>query len=133
MYAGSPASGGHRVTSRSPWTAQLMRVEVCRPTSRTALVRVSGEIDLSTAARLDAELNRQVTGPVTRLVVDLSQVTFLAVSGLNCLIHAQFLAREYGLSFAVDPGESRAVQRVFELLELPFTPAPGAARLATEN
>ncbi|WP_162958330.1 STAS domain-containing protein [Nocardia yunnanensis] len=51
------------------------------------VVRVAGEIDLSTAGVLDSALRRAMTAavPGTRLIVDLNEVEFLGVTGLRKL------------------------------------------------
>ena len=64
--------------------------QVSRPRPGTVLLAVDGEIDTLTAARLQAGLDEAVAAGTdgSRIVVDLSGVTFLASSGLAVLIGA---------------------------------------------
>lgn len=97
-----------------------MFLRVSRPTPRTVLVRVTGEVDLSTARRLDEVLRSRIRGAVGEVVIDLSGVTFFSVAGLNSMLRAQLLADSAGARLTVDPGGSRAVKRLFMLLPMDF-------------
>lgn len=65
---------------RTPFTVS---VELRSPTIR--VVRVGGELDLATVPRLRAAALDE-TGPLVRLVVDLSGVTFLGSVALGVLL-----------------------------------------------
>lgn len=70
-------------------------------TGGISIVSVSGEIDLVTADSLRDSLSHYLTDPATTLLVcDLSQVKFLACSGLSVLLdaHAVLSARGARLS-----------------------------------
>ena len=75
------------------------------------VVRCSGEIDLATVPALRDRVSRlQVDGP-SRLVIDLSGVTFIDSLGLGALIGAHKRARVLKGSLVVVPSE--AASRVF--------------------
>lgn len=63
-----------------------------------AVVRLVGEIDMLTAAKLSATVNELLTEPPSRIVLDLDGVTFCDSQGLGTLVvlsrkasHAQSL------------------------------------------
>ena len=64
------------------------------------VVGVDGEIDLHTAPGLHADLQRAVNG-TTRLVLDLSAVTFLDCAALRALVAVHDVARAGGGSFRI--------------------------------
>jgi anti-sigma B factor antagonist len=97
-----------------------MSLRVRSPGTRTLLVEVTGEVDLSTARRLDEVLQDRVDGELGELVIDLDGVTFFSVAGLNSLLRARLLADSAGAHLTVDAGRSRAVRRLFTLLPTDF-------------
>ncbi|HEU4540213.1 MAG TPA: STAS domain-containing protein [Jiangellaceae bacterium] len=80
-----------------------------------AVVRLTGEIDLSNAARLQDQLSLLVEQG--HVVVDLSEVTFIDSTGLTAFIvgHRRAAAAGTGLHLA---GASGTVQRLLELTQL---------------
>jgi anti-sigma B factor antagonist len=77
-------------------------------------VSLQGELDLSSAARMEeffASIDEQRP---TRVMVDLGGLAFIDSSGLRVLLIADALAREHGYEFVVLPGQE-PVQRVFEM------------------
>ena len=98
------------------WAQEPMTMRISWPLPRTVAIRVRGEIDLCTAPGLEQELCRLIRGPVEAVVVDLSQVSFLAVAGIDCLLRAQGIADKLGVRLYIDRGDSRVVNRVFTLL-----------------
>ena len=71
-------------------------------TAGVAVVSVRGEIDLATAHILRDSLSPHVSDPeVTLLVCDLSQVRFLACSGLSTLLDAQETLNARGARLSV--------------------------------
>src|SRR2546423_9896213 len=115
-----PRSADHELTTGRLTAGGHMSLRVLRPAPHTVLVRVAGEVDLSTARRLDEVLRSRIRSQVDEVVVDLAGVTFFSVAGLNSLLRAQLLADAAGAHLAVDPGRSRAVLRLFELLPTGF-------------
>jgi anti-anti-sigma factor len=83
-----------------------------------AEVAVSGDIDLTTTATLEAELRAALSPPSPRCVlVDLTNVLFMGVAGLEVLAAAHELAEGYGVRLGVY-GATRAVRRPLELSRL---------------
>lgn len=82
-----------------------------------------GDLDLSSAATLDAEVRAAEGTDVDRIVVDLSGVTFMDSTGLRLLLQAEARSRADSSRLRLVRG-SRRVQRVFELTNtedmLPF-------------
>jgi anti-sigma B factor antagonist len=93
-------------------TSDLLRVTT-EPLEDGCLVRVTGEIDLSTVAVLRRELDAAL-GEDATVLLDLSGVTFIDSSGLHLLIEAS-QSSEAGdrADFVVRPSE--IVQRLIEL------------------
>ena len=76
-----------------------------------------GELDISTASRLEESLERvEADGPAL-LVLDLSQLAFMDSTGLRLLIGADMRAREAGRRLVVVQGNDM-VQRVLRLTRL---------------
>src|SRR3954468_16492366 len=80
----------------------------------TAIVRLSGELDIATADDLKEALEILELGADDRLVIDLSAVGFMDSSGLRILIAAQREATAAGYQLTVVTGDSPA-KRVLEL------------------
>lgn len=86
---------------------------------REGLVQVSlrGEVDLSTADKVEAELQRIEDRSDKLLVLDLSGVTFLDSTGLRLMVTADQRARKAGRRVAVVKGPE-TVHRVFTITKL---------------
>jgi stage II sporulation protein AA (anti-sigma F factor antagonist) len=80
-----------------------------------ALLR--GELDISTAPRLDEALARTEAEGPRLLVIDLSELTFMDSTGLRLLIGADSRAREEGRRLVLIQG-NEMVQRVLRLTRL---------------
>src|SRR5687768_11688656 len=79
--------------------------------------RLRGELDISTAPRLEDTLSRvEADGPAL-LVIDLSQLDFMDSTGLRLLISADTRAREAGRRLVLIQG-NEMVQRVLRLTRL---------------
>ncbi|MFI5589738.1 STAS domain-containing protein [Amycolatopsis sp. NPDC051758] len=115
-----PRPADHELTTAWINAHGRMTLRVLRPARHTVLVEVAGEIDLSTARRLDEVLGSRIRSQVREVVVDLTGVTFFSVAGLNSLLRAQLLADAAGAHLTVEPGQSRAVRRLFTLLPMDF-------------
>jgi anti-sigma B factor antagonist len=79
---------------------------------RGVRVQVAGELDISSAPKLDRVLEGLAGGG--DLLLDLDGVGFMDSSGLAALIRAKQTAERYGQHLAIRYGTSR-VRRVFEL------------------
>jgi anti-sigma B factor antagonist len=86
------------------------------------VVHVAGEVDLVTAPQLDDELTDVEVRPVppARLVLDLTEVTFLASVGLAALIDHDERCREAGIELRVVAG-NRTVSRSISSIGLAAT------------
>ena len=83
-----------------------------------AVIAATGELDLSGAAVLEAELERLTEEPETGTVVlDLSSLEFMDSSGLRLVVLADMRAREAGRRFALVRGPE-TVHRVFEITRM---------------
>jgi anti-sigma B factor antagonist len=81
----------------------LATLEVDQDAERT-VVRLLGEIDLSNAASLGAEITGAVTGHTGDVVIDLTTVTYIDTQGVRLLLQ---LARQPGITLSVvAPAES---------------------------
>jgi len=73
----------------SPSPCERLAVQVDRPTSASPMVRGRGELDLATAPLLQERLEPLLSERVENLVLDLRDVPFCDVTGLNVLLRAQ--------------------------------------------
>ena len=103
-------------------TNRLLSVQVARDEHRLAIIPI-GELDMSTAANLDDAVRAAEATDAPRIVIDLSEVTFMDSTGLKVLLEAGARARANSNRLRLIRG-SRRVQRVFELTNtedvLPF-------------
>ncbi len=83
-----------------------------RSDSGSALLMVEGEIDTLTADELERGCEQLLAVPSDVLVIDLTDVTFLASSGLAVLIRAAHKAGERRLRLVA---AARAVRRPLEV------------------
>lgn len=75
---------------------------------------VRGSVDIATIGELERVLTEGLArGNFSRLVVDLSSLTFLSAAGLRCLVRACASAQDQGLDMRVVPGRG-AVARILD-------------------
>jgi anti-sigma B factor antagonist len=86
------------------------------PEDGRVLVRVAGELDMSTVPVLEARL-REARAAGRRLVVDLRGLDFMDSTGLTLLVRWGRGAEQDGYELALVRGEAR-VHRLFELTGL---------------
>ena len=100
--------------------ASTFRVERSSGDDGRCVVRVSGEIDLYTAADLRAELRAALDDDPSALVIDLTATTFLDSSGLAAMLGAYRGARlrHCGLEIVVDDPDIRRPLEIAGLDEL---------------
>lgn len=77
-----------------------------------ATVVVAGELDALTAPSLASELRSQLARAERDVVVDVSEVTFMAGAGLHVLMAAAAQAARAGIRMRIRTTGSRAVDRV---------------------
>ena len=80
-------------------------------------VTLTGELDISTATRLEDDLRRVEAGGPQLLVLDLSRLDFRDSTGLRLLIGADARAREAGRRLVLIRG-NEMVQRVLRVTRL---------------
>ena len=81
------------------------------------VVEVVGEVDMATAPKLGQAINSVLSG-TSRVVVDLSSVTFLDSTALNALVQCQRELAEREIVFAVVSPKDRVVRSVFKITHL---------------
>jgi anti-sigma B factor antagonist len=81
------------------------------------VVHLGGEIDVYTAPLVREKLDEQIVGGRTKLVVDLTDVTFLDSTGLGVLVGRLKLARTRGGSMRL-VGKDDRVLKVFSITGL---------------
>jgi anti-anti-sigma factor len=87
------------------------------PEEGRVLVRLAGELDMSTVPILEARLREALGGGARRLVVDLRGLDFMDSTGLTLLVRWGLGAEQDGYDLALVRGEDR-VHRLFELTGL---------------
>jgi len=80
-------------------------------------VTIRGELDLATAPRLQAELDRLHGTGFERAIIDLRRLVFLDSTGLEAIVKFHKRATSEGAEVAVVPGP-RAVERLFAVMQL---------------
>lgn len=92
---------------------QHLRIEV-QTHGDVAVVHLDGELDLASAAALEAQLERPEVSEAHGLVLELRALEFIDSTGLRTLFALYERARERGQQFAVTPG-SEQVQRLLTI------------------
>jgi anti-anti-sigma factor len=96
----------------------VLRVDVLRaPAPPAARIRAAGELDLATAPKLQAELRALLDDGYAELDLDLDQLTFCDVAGLNLLLRARGAAVSAGGRLTVH-GNCRPLVRMLQVLRL---------------
>ncbi|MCW2998963.1 MAG: hypothetical protein JWN65_2512 [Solirubrobacterales bacterium] len=88
--------------------------------SSTFLITLSGDLDLSNAAKLERVLREAADSHAAEIVVDLSHLQFIDSTGVQLLILADRGAQASGRRFSLLRGTDM-VQRVFEVCGLAET------------
>jgi len=93
----------------------------------TASLSLEGELDIGTAATLEARLGELEEHGSTHLMVDLGGLAFIDSTGLRVLLQASARARERGHELTLRPAR-QTVQQVFAITgaqaALRFDPPP---------
>jgi anti-sigma B factor antagonist len=88
-----------------------------RRRDRSEVLPLKGEIDLHVSPSVTASLNAMVEKKPRRLVVDLSDVTYIDSAGLAALIEAMQKVEGYGGKFLL-AGLQETVRSIFEISRL---------------
>ncbi len=80
-------------------------------------IALSGEMDLATVDRLELAIRRAEGTDVGRIVLDLSELSFLDSTGLSVLLAANARHREDGNRLTFIPSKHEAVTRVLALTD----------------
>ena len=83
----------------------------------TVHLRLAGELDISTAPKVEDELARVEPNRPELIVLDLRNLAFMDSTGLRLLIAADTRARQQGRRMVVVKGPE-SVQRVFRITRL---------------
>jgi anti-anti-sigma factor len=83
----------------------------------TTVLSLTGELDISSAGRVEKEISRAEERRPGALILDLSALEFMDSTGLRIVVSADARARERGGRFAVVRGPD-AVQRIFRITRL---------------
>jgi anti-sigma B factor antagonist len=98
-------------------TPQAFAVEVGTPDDAGVVVRVTGELDMSTAPELTSSLTSASAGVEGAVTLDLTGVTFLDSSAIGALIAVGQELADRGRSLRIGP-RSTVVSRVLEITGL---------------
>ena len=108
----------------------LLTVEISRNEDQLVVV-LAGELDIGTSQRVKDALDELDQAPPSRLVIDLSRLSFVDSTGLAMFVALERRCRANGgPALVIRPGPP-AVQRLFELVgaagRLPFSYDGGAS------
>ena len=81
----------------------------------SAVVKVSGELDLAGAPELERAIRDVEYSEIGRIVIDLTDLTFMDSAGLNVLLSAKSRDRETHHRLQVTPSKHAAVDRLLSL------------------
>jgi anti-anti-sigma factor len=81
------------------------------------MMKLTGELDISSAAKVEDELSRWEPKKPSQIVLDLSSLDFMDSTGLRLLIAADARARDEGRKLTIVKGPE-PVQRVFRITRL---------------
>ena len=82
------------------------------------VLSIVGEIDMATAPEVARAIDDDGRDGVHRVVVDLTEVTFLDSSALNALVHSQRELAENDIAFRIVSPSDNAVRNVFDITHL---------------
>ena len=85
--------------------------------SRSNVLPLKGEIDLHVSPSVTASLNEMINNKPARMIVDLSDVSYIDSAGLAALIQAMQKVEGYGGKFML-AGLQETVRSIFEISRL---------------
>ena len=106
-------------------TVPAFELRVVRSEARLHLAP-SGELDIATAPQLEQAISAATAEPVSELVLDLRELTFMDSTGLRTLAQANVKAEQSGTALSIWRGP-RQIERVLEISGLgPLLPLADA-------
>lgn len=108
-----PAQPGSNAPAADP-AGEFLGTVITRSQPGTVVLEAQGEVDTLTAPQFSAAVDELMNDHASRLVVDLTGVTFLASSGLAVLIQAAHRADERSARLRLVVS-TRAVRRPLEV------------------
>lgn len=94
-------TGSPRPTDPDRARTPRLRAQVSRPHQDALVVTVSGDVDAATIEHLQEVLWPRLSATVHTLVVDLTEVGFLGMAGLDLLHQARLWAHARGLALGL--------------------------------
>lgn len=98
---------------------ELLRVTVVQPEHAVVVAHLAGEADMLTGPSLQRHLFAALATQPKRLIVDLSQVSFMGATGLAVLIITKQAATQQGTTLQLR-GVSRAAALPLQATELSY-------------
>lgn len=95
-------------------SGDLLLVEVEPIRDGSVIVKLKGEVDISSAHLLTSQLSALTADTHSSVVVDASEVTFMDSTGLHALVEGKRALHDNGTRIFLVP--SRQVRRVLELV-----------------
>ncbi|MFZ0013909.1 MAG: STAS domain-containing protein [Acidimicrobiia bacterium] len=92
----------------------LLTAELERLGSSAAILRLTGEVDISSAHLLTTQFKTVTRDGLGSLVIDATGVTFMDSTGLHALVEGKRMVHHNGTQIVLVP--SRQVRRVLELV-----------------
>ncbi len=81
-----------------------MALRLWRPTSTSLVIRVAGELDTATAPQLHELLAPRLSSTAETVILDLSELRFMGVAGLELLFHPRRRAAARGMHRSIVDG-----------------------------
>jgi anti-sigma B factor antagonist len=94
-------------------------VTVLQHDHAVVMVHVAGELDMPSAASLQSHLDQVLATQTERLIIDLSQVSFLGSTGLTVLANTKTAATKQGTRLQLR-SVSSAAARPLQITELVY-------------
>lgn len=95
-------------------SGDLLTVEKEAVRVGAVVVRLAGEIDMSSAHLLTSQLAELATQRISAVILDATQVTFIDSTGLHALVEGKRTLHDHEVQIFLVP--SRQVRRVLELV-----------------
>jgi anti-anti-sigma factor len=95
-------------------SGDLLLVEVEPESDGTVMVRLKGEVDISSAHLLTSQFSNLAANTHASVIVDATEVTFMDSTGLHALVEGKRALHDNGTRIFLVP--SRQVRRVLELV-----------------